>query len=634
MAPFFQSSNQTESNRFNTLFYKLQVLFEDRKELFYALFLGGSLLTWFTLLRSVEPSQMTDIGLVSILPTFCYIILLALIGSFLWTLHTNPYARRILTGHLFTLIFFIHATPTVLYQTLRYSWAWKHVGVIEFILRNQKVDRYSQFLDAYHNWPGFFVLNAFFTESAGLELPLNFAVWAPLFFGLTNAVLVYLLADSLSYIERLKWMATFVFILTNWIGQDYFAPQAIAFFQHLLLIVCVLRWFRPTTALGAQPYRPISTDPIKRGWQIFQTIFKQDLEVKVPTEVSKLFSLKALFILVLYTNIAASHQLTPIMALLVVGLLVVTRRCSWVSLPVFMFVILLAWNTLFAGPFFFAHILGELEDFGKLASNAEETLKDIGQVSDGQRLVARLGRYLTLAVGALAMLGGLRRLFNRFFDITIVILIVAPIGLVAGGSYGGEVLFRVYLFVIPFLSILVGALFYPTSDHGYKFSTFLSAMLVSCLLLTGFLFAYFGKDKQYYFSPDEISAAEYLYSTAPPNSLLVEGSKNYPSQFTNYENFFYVPISREKPDVIDEILENPVAEMSRWMSSDRFAAAYLFITTSQKAEVEALGIMPKGALDQFEQELMASGLFEIEFDSRDAKIYRLIEEADEEEDNG
>lgn len=616
------------------LLEKIENILLQKTELFYILFLVASLVAWFTLLRSVDPAQMTDLGLVSILPTFCYFILLAIIVSFLWLLHTNPNAHLSLAGHLFTLIFFIHATPTVLYQTLRYSWAWKHVGVIEFILRNQKVDRYSQFLDAYHNWPGFFVLNAFFTESAGLELPLNFAVWAPLFFGLANAVLVYLLADSLSYIERLKWMATFVFILTNWIGQDYFAPQAIAFFQHLLLLVCVIRWFRPTTDMSLQAYQPLSSHPLARGWQIFLTIFKQDLEVKTPTEVSRLFSFKALFVLVLYANIAASHQLTPIMALLVVGLLVVTGRCAWISLPIIMFIILLAWNTLFAGPFFFAHILDELEDFGNLASNAEETLKDIGQVSDGQRLVARLGRYLTLAVGGLAMLGGLRRLANRFFDITIFILVIAPIGLVAGGSYGGEVLFRVYLFVIPFLSILVAALFYPTSEHGRKLGTFVSAVVLSCLLLAGFLFAYFGKDKQYYFSPDEIAAAEYLYTNAPPNSLLVEGSKNYPSQFTNYENFFYVPISREKPDVINEILDRPVEELSRWMSSDRFAAAYLFITTSQKAEVEALGIMPKGALDQLERELMASGLFEIEYDSRDAKIYRLIPEPDEEDNNG
>ena len=616
------------------LIEKAQIFLYEKKELLYILFLSGSLITWFTLLRSVDPRQMTDLGLVSVLPTFCYIILFTLIVSFLWVLHSNPDAHRILACHIFTLIFFIHATPTVLYQTLRYSWAWKHVGVIEFILRNQKVDRYSQFLDAYHNWPGFFVLNAFFTESAGLELPLTFAVWAPLFFGLTNAVLVYLLADSLSYIVRLKWMATFVFVLTNWIGQDYFAPQAIAFFQHLLLLVCIIRWFRPTTDMSLQYYRPLSSHPLLRAWQIFQTIFKQDLEVKTPTEVSRIFSFKALFVLLLYVNIAASHQLTPIMALLVVGFLVVTGRCSWISLPVIMFIILLAWNTLFAGPFFFAHILGELEDFGNLASNAGETLKDIGQVSEGQRLVALLGRYLTLAVGGLAMLGGLRRLLNRFFDITILILIVAPIGLVIGGSYGGEVLFRVYLFVIPFLSILVAALFYPTSDHGQKLGTFISATVISCLLLTGFLFAYFGKDKQYYFSPDEIAAAEYLYSTAPPNSLLVEGSKNYPSQFTNYENFFYVPISREKPDVIREILDRPVEELSRWMSSDRFAASYLFITTSQKAEVEALGIMPKGALDQLERELMASGLFEIEYDSRDAKIYRLIPEQDEENADG
>ena len=488
--------------------------------------------------------------------------------------------------------FFIHGTPTILYKALRYSWAWKHVGVIEFILRHERVDRYSHFLNAYHNWPGFFTLNAFFTESVGLKLPLDFAMWAPFFFGLANAALVYLLADSLSYVKRLKWMATFVFVISNWIGQDYFAPQAIAFFHYLLLIVCIVRWFRPEELFNRGNHYPHAEKPLI--WRIINHIFSQDLGIKNAEKPNGIFSLKALIVLLIYASIVVSHQLTPIMTLMVVFLLVITGRCYWKSLPIFMGVMLIAWNTMFAGPFFFDVIASEIEDIGRITENADKNLNDTQQFSQGLRLVAQLGRFLTVSVGILAVSGTLRRFINRTFDVTILILAMAPIGLVIAGSYGGEVLFRVYLFMIPFLSFLVAALFFPTSAHGRHWTTYGAITIVSCLLFTGYLFAYFGKDKQYYFSPDEISAAEYLYTNAPANSLLIEGSKNYPSQFINYENFFYVPISRESPETIQEILDHPVEELSRWMSNDRFTAAYLLITSSQKAEIEALGVMPKG----------------------------------------
>ena len=57
---------------------------------------------------------------------------------------------------LVAIIVAIHAFTPVAYGTLRYSWAWKHLGVIDFIDRTGTVDRDSRYLDAYHNWPGFF----------------------------------------------------------------------------------------------------------------------------------------------------------------------------------------------------------------------------------------------------------------------------------------------------------------------------------------------------------------------------------------------------------------------------------------------------------------------------------------------
>ena len=50
-------------------------------------------------------------------------------------------AARTAPGHLLALV---HGTPAVLYGTLRYSWAYKHVGIVDYILRTGTVDPTSR----------------------------------------------------------------------------------------------------------------------------------------------------------------------------------------------------------------------------------------------------------------------------------------------------------------------------------------------------------------------------------------------------------------------------------------------------------------------------------------------------------
>ena len=102
--------------------------------------------------------------------------------------------------------------------------------------------------------------------------------------------------------------------------------------------------------------------------------------------------------------------------------------------------------------------------------------------------------------------------------------------------------------------------------------------------MAGFVVAYYGKDHQFYFTPDEVEAAEYLYNNAPPGSLLIEGSRNYPSQHRNYEFFTYVPIAWEPVETRQAILQDPAGVLTEWMRSDEYTASYIIITRSQKAE--------------------------------------------------
>ena len=64
--------------------------------------------------------------------------------------------------------------------------------------------------------------------------------------------------------------------------------------------------------------------------------------------------------------------------------------------------------------------------------------------------------------------------------------------------------------------------------------------------------------------------------------------------------------------------------MKRWLSNPEYAAAYLIITRSQKAELNLVPEgLPKDALDHIEAALTDSPDFRLIFANADAKIFTL-----------
>jgi hypothetical protein len=104
--------------------------------------------------------------------------------------------------------------------------------------------------------------------------------------------------------------------------------------------------------------------------------------------------------------------------------------------------------------------------------------------------------------------------------------------------------------------------------------------------------------------------------------LLIEGSRRYPSQFRNYENFSYVPLSEELPDIETELLAAPDQLVVRWLRNTP-AGGYVIITRSQKAMFDGMGLLPQGALDDIERTLIASPDLTIAFRNEDAIVLTL-----------
>ncbi len=543
--------------------------------------IGAGLLLWVSSIASVDPRRMADGGLLTVLPWSFWLALGILTLGFAVAAFRSALRPRLLGGYLLAMIAIIHATPILIYGTLRYSWAWKHVGVVDFIQRHEAVDTAATYLPVYHNWPGFFGLDALATGLAGLPGALGQAIWGPPFFCLLSVAAVAFVARGLTQDRRLIWLTCWLFVVANWVGQEYFSPQAFAFFLYLALIGVVLHWLDR-----------------RRPWALALALG-------------------------LAVTITVSHPLTAVMASVALVALVAAGRCAYRTLPLVTAALTALWCLTFASDYTLSNLGSTLDAVHLPWATTGSSLTQTGLLSDTQFLVAAVARGIVVVICLLALLGVVRLVLSGRVRRAPVFLALAPLALFATGGYEGEILFRIYLFALPFLAYFAAHAFVPSTSAGthprwVDAASFASAALILVGALT---VAYYGKERQYYYSPDEVAAAEYVYEQAPPGSLLIEGTRSYPGQFMNYERYKYVTLSREPQDSQARVVDDPVEVLSEWMTDPAYTGAYLIITRSQEAEVAEQGVMAAGSLERIDRALSRSPRFERVVDNRDAVVF-------------
>ncbi|MCH7584945.1 MAG: hypothetical protein IH941_07275 [Acidobacteria bacterium] len=618
--------------------------------------LVSAVLLWLVTLPRIDLDDMSGLGLLSVMPWTGYASLIVLTVSFFIGVHQGRAVFE-MAVHLAILILILHATPALLSGTVRYSWAWKHVGIVDFIQRNGMVDPDIGVLDVYHNWPSAFGMAAFFTELAGFGSAASFAAWAPAVFnGLFVAALVSIFW-SLTSNRRIVWTATWFFLITNWVGQDYFSPQAFTFFLYLVTIGILLRWFSKRPPVVVLSWAERFRLRVLRGTQVLRLILREGRVAGTETAIISHSDQEAStsledaaksddargrllattlrgqrqtrlmfgIILVILAAIITSHPLTPMMMIVGLSGLVVVGVGAARMLPIVVAALTAVWMLTGAGSYVTRQFESTVEVTGSVTSNISATFVDLSNAAVSQIVIAWMGRGLVAAVVLLAAFGVVRWIRGGVFDLRPLVLLIAPVFMVVGGSYEGEAVFRVYLFALPFAVFLGAHTFYPERTGEASPGAAAAVIGVGLVLMTAFLFAYFGKEDQYTFSLDEVRAAELVFGDVPDGTLLIEGSANYPSKFLFYERFVYVPISLEPQATHARILADPVGVMEEWMGNLDYPESYLIITASQKAEIEALGIMPPGTLDAIEAALLASPRFEALFYTENASVFTLAD---------
>ncbi|MET9820352.1 hypothetical protein ABZ038_01750 [Streptomyces sp. NPDC006349] len=562
---------------------------------------------WLYALPRIGFREMGDYGLLDRLPVTYYLSLLVLTAGFVLGLRRAARAPWWPAAHCAAMLFALKAPPAVLYDAVRYPWASKHDAVVDTLLAHGELRpeaALSGNMSAYDQWPGFFTLNGGLVRAFGVEGAAAYANWAPIVLGLLMMPVLVLIYRTFCRDWRLVWTAVWIFQLANWVGQDYFAPQGLAYLLHLTVLAVVLRHFVRPGSAGRLRDRTF-LDPAAAG-------------VPPPTG-SRQRAVCVVILAPLIAAVNATHQLTPVMLCVCLLALCLARRYRNVGLLAVAALLMLAWDLTMGRPLFVETLSTLKDSLGELTQNSRAGYA--GQLTGpGPELAGRANVAMVLAITVLAGAAVvLRRRLTRS-ALPLLLVSVAPVPLFVVNDYGGEMLFRVYLFALPGGAFFAAAALVPAfagaaSRHGgakpaktprhRAAAVALPAVLL--VLSAGFLPSYYGKEKMYYTPPAETALVTRTLDRAPEGALILATTGSFPEALHRYDSLEHWYFAEQELPENERMLADPAGYLAAGIPPG--ATAYVILTRTQDVYTAGEGLLPAGGFDRLRTELSASPLF-------------------------
>ncbi|MGD9695298.1 MAG: hypothetical protein AB7V42_06520 [Thermoleophilia bacterium] len=513
--------------------------------------LAAAALAWVAALPSIDPADAAQGGLlVGASPLLAVSLALAIAG-FLAAVRLGSWPVALLA--LVVTALPLRATTLIVADEPMFDWTFKHVGVVDFIAGH---GRLAGDVDIYQSWPGFFAGSAWITDVTGIG-PVAQARWFTVAITALTCLAVYALArQALGASPPAGLVAAQLVLVLNWIGQDYFAPQALGFLMAIVVLRMVLLGDRRADALA----------------------------------------------LLLFVGMVISHQLTPFWVLGVVCVLALARRVRpWLAV---------AFAAVSIG--YLLTRLDVLDQYGifsgfDVVENAQTS--GGGAPSAAKQIDSWAGR---LAMGAawLATVAVLALRMRRRRDwIVGAALTFVPFGFLVVQRYGGEGILRVALFSLVGCAVVSA----PAITHALRAARpWRAAAAGAAVLAVGACAAqaYFGPWYVYQVTSAEVRVATRLLEAVPPPAYVAAAVPGWPDRPSGaYAT--WADLARDYDDSAfdgqlggsDLSSDADLAQFERFLGARNPWPTFLVISPRMEAVDEYRGFYAAGALERMATEL-------------------------------
>lgn len=453
-----------------------------------------------------------------------------------------------------------------------YAWTYKHLGVVDYI---QHAHELARGVDIYNSWPGAFAITAWFSDLTGLS-PMTFAHWFAPLFHLAFGALTYATGRAWGLKPMAAITASFLVVSLNWVGQDYFSPQGMTILLTSALFLVA----------GLARDRPVGV------W----------------------------LIIILFAAATVSHQLTPYSILLSLGLLVVGRKLKpwWIVFPLAAIALgFLLYNWEEASKY-------QLISFD-ITKNADGNIPTVGSL--GQQITSYGVRAMSASMWLATMVVLLVRWRRKQPFWALAVLALSPMLLLGGQNYGGEAIFRVFLYSLLGCSIVIApAVVSLLQATRTRYLSMLVALVVGTVLAaqgyTGGWYANVMPKEQVLISQVVMAQAElpaYLTPVAPVWPQ--RGSWHYVDYAKFDEGFDYPMIYAA--NLVGSHFDTD-ADYQKFLeaaASRTDATTYLIMTEQTRMYAWYFGILPWDALPNLAQHLRNDPRWEPMYDGQGISVF-------------
>ncbi len=585
-------------------------------------------------LRGIDLSRMNGLGLISVLPRQSLAGAGLLVLAFILTLGLGKHRPVILGAMLAAIVICLDGVTVIAEPEPRFATAYQIAGFVEYISRTGHA---APGLAAYFSWPGFLALVAFVEGVAGKhDLIPVLRLW-PVTIDLLCLVPLFLIMRNLRMTWRARWFAAFLFCVGNWVGQDYFSPQAFNYLLYLVFIALLVNWFsRPTPTrlardrlagrLAASSLRRRLADHVARWLAMLgrRGVSEPGELPSRPVGTGQRAILLALVIAIFVAS-TVSHQLTPFFMLLACGGLVLVRRCTITGLPLLLAVILVGWISFAAAAFWSGHQSDIFGGIGHLSANLSTSVA--GRVAGSTPQHAHV-LYVRTALAAVVMimaaLGLARRRYRGIADRAALVLLCVPFLAFGLQSYGGEIALRIYLFALPAACILGAFAFFPAARQATRsWRALAAAAACGLVFVVAFFVARYGNEAFEQVPRGELTAMNYIYSHDGAGTRLawlspapsVDNTPQMPWQYRDIEKVDYIPAQAPQDPASVTGLVSTLRTLG--------PGSYLITTRTQETYLQQAASYPPGWGSQFRAHMAAAPGVQVVFADHDAVIYAL-----------